>query len=140
MILSLFNSSKSYILQRHFSIQKRLLKAPITISSNAASRLSELILKSTPPPLGVRIGVRKRGCNGLSFTMKYVTNDDIGLKMVAKDDVVNANGVKVFIDPSALFTIIGAVMDWKDDNMTSEFTFINPNSKGSCGCGESFNV
>jgi iron-sulfur cluster assembly protein len=60
--------------------------------------------------------------------------------MVAKDDVVNANGVKVFIDPSALFTIIGAVMDWKDDNMTSEFTFINPNSKGSCGCGESFNV
>jgi Fe-S cluster assembly iron-binding protein IscA len=31
-------------------------------------------------------------------------------------------------------------MDWKEDEITSELTFNNPKSKGSCGCGESFNV
>lgn len=28
----------------------------------------------------------------------------------------------------------------QDDAISSEFTFINPNAKGACGCGESFNV
>ena len=55
--------------------------------------------------------------------------------------VVNADeGVKVFVDPAAIFNIIGTTMDWKEDELISEFTFNNPKSKGSCGCGESFNV
>jgi iron-sulfur cluster assembly protein len=36
--------------------------------------------------------------------------------------------------------IVGSVMDWKENELTSEFTFINPNAKGFCGCGESFNI
>jgi Fe-S cluster assembly iron-binding protein IscA len=31
-------------------------------------------------------------------------------------------------------------MDYVDSDVASEFVFKNPNSKGSCGCGESFNV
>ena len=31
-------------------------------------------------------------------------------------------------------------MDYEVTDMSSEFTFLNPNSKGECGCGESFNV
>ena len=69
--------------------------------------------------------------------MNYVDNETI----LAKDVVVNAGeGVKVFVDPAAIFNIVGTTMDWKEDEITSEFTFNNPKSKGSCGCGESFNV
>ena len=59
----------------------------------------------------------------------------------AQDDEVQApGGVRVFIEPGALFSIIGTEMDFEDTEISSEFTFKNPNSKGECGCGESFNV
>ncbi|KHG06273.1 hypothetical protein F383_32827 [Gossypium arboreum] len=47
-------------------------------------------------------------------------------------------GVKILIDPKALMHVIGTKMDFVDDQLRSEFIFINPNSKGQCGCGESF--
>jgi len=53
---------------------------------------------------------------------------------------MEVHGIKVFIEPMALFNVIGTRMDWEEDELTSEFTFHNPNSKGECGCGESFNV
>ncbi|PZP83675.1 MAG: Fe-S cluster assembly scaffold SufA, partial [Azospirillum brasilense] len=31
-------------------------------------------------------------------------------------------------------------MDFKEEKFKSGFTFTNPNEKGRCGCGESFNV
>ena len=56
------------------------------------------------------------------------------------DDSKPGNGLQIFIEPMALMNIIGTTMDFVDDEMSSEFIFINPNSKGECGCGESFNV
>ena len=118
------------------TIKKRiLLKSPLTISPTASAHLAVLLKGSSH--IGVRVGVKKRGCNGLSFTMNYVDDE----KEFMKDEIINTgDGVKVFVDPNALFNIVGTVMDWKEDEITSEFTFINPKSKGSCGCGESFNV
>jgi iron-sulfur cluster assembly protein len=31
-------------------------------------------------------------------------------------------------------------MDYIDNDIKSEFVFNNPNSKGTCGCGESFHI
>jgi iron-sulfur cluster assembly protein len=36
--------------------------------------------------------------------------------------------------------VIGTKMDYVQDRVRSEFIFENPNAKGECGCGESFNV
>lgn len=49
-------------------------------------------------------------------------------------------GVKVFIDAKAQLTLLGTEMDYQEDKLTAEFVFNNPNIKGTCGCGESFNV
>ncbi|CAH1452694.1 unnamed protein product [Lactuca virosa] len=54
------------------------------------------------------------------------------------DELVEDKGVKIVIDPKALMHVIGTKMDFVDDKLRSEFVFINPNSKGQCGCGESF--
>lgn len=136
-----FFESHNFRFSSSVSKQSRLQdKSPIIITAGAASRINDLILSKNPTPLGLRIGIRKRGCNGLSFTMNYVM-DTSDTKKNVKDIIVKAdNGVCIYIDPSAIFNIVGTVMDWKDDEISSEFTFLNPKSKGSCGCGESFNI
>ena len=48
--------------------------------------------------------------------------------------------VKVFVDPKAVMYLVGSVMDFVEDAVRAEFVFQNPNAKGACGCGESFNV
>lgn len=109
---------------------------PIKISSRAADRIKEL-LSSKDDATGVRISVRRRGCNGYSYTMNYAKPDDAA---IAKDEKVNAFGVKVFVDPKAIFFLVGTEMDYEETELAAEFKFNNPNSKGQCGCGESFNV
>lgn len=52
--------------------------------------------------------------------------------------MVEDKGVKILVEPKALMHVIGTKMDFVDDKLRSEFIFINPNSKGQCGCGESF--
>lgn len=49
-------------------------------------------------------------------------------------------GVTVFIDRKALMHVIGTEMDYVEEKLSSGFVFNNPNIKGTCGCGESFNV
>ena len=48
--------------------------------------------------------------------------------------------VKILIDPKATMFLIGSVMDYRTDKLSSRFVFDNPNEKGTCGCGESFSV
>lgn len=73
----------------------------------------------------------------MSYTMNYASDSDLTSK---KAEVVDQFGVKVLVDPKAVFYIAGTTMDFEETELSSEFTFKNPNSKGECGCGESFNV
>ncbi|CAN3376565.1 hypothetical protein DIURU_002684 [Diutina rugosa] len=107
-------------------------KALITLSPNAVAHLQALL--NQPVPQMIRIGVRNRGCSGLTYHLDYVE------KPGKFDEVVEQDGVKVIIDSKALFSIVGSEMDWLDDKLSSRFIFRNPNSKGTCGCGESFMV
>eukprot|EP01116_Phalansterium_solitarium_P001702 TRINITY_DN11518_c0_g1_i1.p1 TRINITY_DN11518_c0_g1~~TRINITY_DN11518_c0_g1_i1.p1 ORF type:complete len:127 (+),score=34.01 TRINITY_DN11518_c0_g1_i1:95-475(+) len=113
----------------------RKLKSALEVTDQAAKRLGQLISQRTDnPPLGIRLGVKKRGCSGLAYTLNYATDKK------ATDEVVDANGIKVFIDPQALMSVVGTKMDFVEDPLKSEFVFINPNATGTCGCGESFHV
>lgn len=49
-------------------------------------------------------------------------------------------GVRVFIEKKAQLTLLGTEMDFVESKLSSEFVFNNPNIKGTCGCGESFNI
>ncbi|RDX51574.1 hypothetical protein OH76DRAFT_1401460 [Lentinus brumalis] len=110
----------------------RAAKAAITLTPTAVERLQNL-LKSPTPQL-IRIGVKNKGCAGLSYHLEYVD------KPGKFDEVVEQDGVKVLIDSKALFSIIGSEMDWKEDGLSAKFAFKNPNIKDACGCGESFTV
>ncbi|KAK7064738.1 iron-binding protein isca [Favolaschia claudopus] len=110
----------------------RATKAALTITEEAAVRLRALM--NSPTPQLIRIGVRNKGCAGLSYHLEYVE------KPGKFDEVVEQDGVRVLIDSKALFSIIGSEMGWAEDPLSSKFVFKNPNIKDACGCGESFTV
>lgn len=112
-------------------------KAAITVTPNAASRIKFLCDNHTPPTKGIRLGVRTRGCNGMSYTMNFADTPQGKFDEIVK---IPDSEVNLFIDAKALLTVIGTTMDYVETDLTAEFTFNNPNSKGSCGCGESFTV
>lgn len=56
------------------------------------------------------------------------------------DEVIEADGARVIIDPQAVLYLLGTEMDYKVDKLSAQFVFNNPNQKGACGCGESVNL
>ena len=108
-------------------------KAAITLTPAAVQRVKELMNKN-PEMTGLRIGVKQRGCNGLSYTLEYAKEKQ------KFDEVVEQSGVKLFVDAKAQLTLLGTEMDFVNNLLSSEFVFNNPNIKGTCGCGESFTV
>ncbi len=110
------------------------MPAPIIVTDGAAGRVKALLAGRGKPSVGIRIGVRTKGCPGLSYTLEFA--DEKG----KFDEVVEADGVTILIDPKATMFILGTEMDYVEDKLQSGFVFRNPNEKGRCGCGESFHV
>ena len=106
----------------------------ITLTATAVERVKALLDKRGKPSVGIRIGVRTKGCSGLSYTIEYA--DAKG----PADDQVDQDGVTVLIDPKATMFILGTEMDYVEEKLQTGFVFRNPNEKGRCGCGESFHV
>ena len=112
----------------------RSLPKALTITDAAAERVKALMSKATDDMVGLRIGVKARGCSGLSYDVQYAK------EKMKFDEVVEDKGVTILIDPAAVMFLIGSEMDYVDDKFQTGFVFKNPNDKGRCGCGESFHV
>jgi len=110
----------------------RALPPLMTLTDAAADRLRSLYAKGEQKLL--RIGMKTKGCSGLSYDMSWT---DVP---APTDEMVNDKGLTVLVDRKASLFLIGTVMDYEVKALSSGFTFTNPNEKGRCGCGESFRV
>ena len=105
------------------------LSQVLNTSKNAASRIKEILSdKMNSNKIGLRISVKSGGCAGLTYDMSYIDT------LNKEDEVVEDNGVKIFIDQKALIYLVGTVMDYKRDKFSSSFVFQNPNEIERCGC------
>jgi len=110
-------------------------KPPIlTMTGAAVSRAKELMNRDDGKVLALRVGVKTGGCSGLMYEVEYATEKK------PFEEVVETDGVKVFINPTAIMFLLGSEMDYKTDKFQSTFVFNNPNETDRCGCGESFRV
>jgi iron-sulfur cluster assembly protein len=105
----------------------------IQLTESAANRVRNF-LESRGHGLGLKLGVRKTGCSGFAYVINYADAAD------PTDLIFEDRGVKVFIDPASLPLIQGTTVDFVKQGLNEAFKFHNPNVKGECGCGESFNV
>ncbi|SEK77579.1 iron-sulfur cluster assembly protein [Atopomonas hussainii] len=83
---------------------------------------------------GIRVGVRTTGCSGMAYVLEFVD------EVVGEDQVFESFGTKVFVDAKSLVYIDGTELDFVKEGLNEGFKFNNPNVRGECGCGESFNV
>ena len=105
----------------------------VSLTTSAATRVRSF-LEKRGSGVGLRIGVRRSGCNGWAYTIDYAD------AVAAGDVVFDDNGVKVIVDEKSLDLIDGTEVDFVKEGLNEAFKFRNPNVKGECGCGESFSV
>jgi iron-sulfur cluster assembly protein len=105
--------------------------AVMTMTDSAAARVKAIVENSGAAAKGVRVGIKKGGCAGMEYTIDMVTEPN------AKDDLIERDGARVWIEPSAVLYLLGTEMGFEMTTLRSGFTFTNPNQTSACGCGES---
>lgn len=105
----------------------------ITLTEPAAERV-RTHLDTRGKGLGLRVGVRKTGCNGFAYVVNYADDIEPG------DVVFEERGVKVVVDARSLDLIDGTEVDFVREGLNEAFRFRNPKVTGECGCGESFSI
>jgi len=105
----------------------------ISLTEPAAERVRSY-LDARGNGIGLRVGVKKTGCNGFAYVINYADAIEDG------DVVFEGRGVKVVVDRISLELIDGTEVDFVKEGLNEAFRFRNPNVTGECGCGESFSV
>ena len=104
----------------------------LSLTDAAASKLRELTAAETSPEIGLRVYVYSGGCSGFKYGMM------IEDAPTPEDKMLEANGVKVYVDGKSIDLLRGAQIDYVDTLMGAGFTVNNPNAVSACGCGSSF--
>ena len=104
----------------------------VSLSDAAASKLRELTAEETNPAIGLRVYVYSGGCSGFRYGMMLEDQP------TPEDNVLSANGMKVYVDTNSIPLLKGSEIDYVDTLMGAGFTVNNPNAVAACGCGSSF--
>jgi iron-sulfur cluster assembly accessory protein len=105
----------------------------IEVSDTAAEKIRNLT-DSGDGKRGLRMAVMGGGCSGFSYKLEFT--DGPG----EMDQIIESNGVQVFVDPKSSLYLNGVTLTFDDGLMGSGFQVVNPNARTTCGCGESFSV
>jgi iron-sulfur cluster assembly protein len=105
----------------------------VSLTPSAAERVRSFLAKRGSG-VGLRLGVKKTGCSGFAYVVNYAD------EVAAGDVVFEHQGVKVIVDSDSLRYVDGTEIDFVRQGLNEAFKFRNPNVRGECGCGESFNV
>jgi len=104
----------------------------VSLTDAAAGKLRELTKDEPNPDIGLRVYVYSGGCSGYRYGMML---EDAP---TPEDNVLQASGVRVYVDNQSVKLLQGSEIDYVDTLMGAGFTVNNPNAMTACGCGSSF--
>ena len=110
------------------------IASPLDFTTEAASKVSELIDEEDNQDLKLRVYVQGGGCSGFQYGFTFDEDQQ------EDDTAVDKNGVRLLVDPMSFQYLIGAKIDYKDDLDGARFIINNPNASSTCGCGSSFSA
>uniref|UniRef100_A0A8C7M0H6 Iron-sulfur cluster assembly 1 homolog, mitochondrial n=1 Tax=Oncorhynchus mykiss TaxID=8022 RepID=A0A8C7M0H6_ONCMY len=114
--MSLPNMSASMVARATVrAVSKRKIlatRAALTLTPSAVNRIRNL-LEDKPEYIGLKVGVRTRGCNGMTYTLDFTKQKD------QADEEVLQDGVRVFIEKKAQLTLLGTEMDFVESKLSS---------------------
>ena len=108
---------------------------PITMTPRAVEMGKRKLAEHGGGALGIRVGVRGGGCSGLAYVFDFVSK-----VRPKKDFLMEFDGLTLICDHKSIEFLKGSELGWSDDLVGHGFRWKNPNSAGSCGCGESFST
>ena len=105
----------------------------IILTEKAATKIQSQLARNGRVG-GLRLGVKKVGCNGFAYTFDYAA------ETLAGDQVFESHNITLVVDAVSLPFIDGSHLDFVKDGFNESFKFNNPKAESECGCGESFNL
>ena len=106
----------------------------LSVTESAAGEIKKFMTseEGLPETSGLRVRVVPGGCSGFQYSLNIEEESRQG------DFILDDKGVRLFVDMFSAQYLNGVEIDYVQNVMGSGFTFKNPNSTGSCGCGSSF--
>lgn len=104
----------------------------ITLTKKAATRVKNILAEKNLEDHGLRVFIQGGGCSGYEYGMAFENEQGAG------DQVMESNGVRLFVDAQSLMHLDGSEIDYTDSLMGGGFEINNPNAAQSCACGQSF--
>jgi iron-sulfur cluster assembly accessory protein len=104
----------------------------VSLTDAAVGKLRDLTKDEPNPAIGLRVYVYSGGCSGFRYGMML---EDAP---TPEDRVLDASGIKVYVDGQSVDLLQGSQIDYVDTLMGAGFTVNNPNAVAACGCGSSF--
>ncbi|MCA9835134.1 MAG: iron-sulfur cluster assembly accessory protein [Thermomicrobiales bacterium] len=106
----------------------------ISMTSDAVDQLKSFLADQGTPDHALRVFVAPGGCSGLQYGMTIDEAADEG------DEVIETQGVRVFVDNFSAMYLKGSEIDFVNSLMGGGFTVKNPNAVAGCACGHSFDT
>ncbi len=106
----------------------------ITLTDNAAKKVSALISEEGNPELKLRVFVTGGGCSGFQYGFSFDVNAN------EDDTVISNKGARLLVDPLSFQYLVGSRVDYMEGLEGSRFIVENPLATTTCGCGMSFSM
>ncbi len=108
----------------------------VVVTLAAWQEIRRQFSKLDEPARAIRVGLRGGGCSGYTYTFEW-DQKDARAKDIVLQEVIEGQDLQVYIDHRSMKLLKGTILDYHRSMMNQGFKFHNPNSTGSCGCGES---
>jgi iron-sulfur cluster assembly protein len=109
----------------------------VSLTEKAAAEVKHVMgeQKFSTDEYALEVGVVGGGCSGFTYKLGFKKKAEIN---PANETMLAHHGVDIVVGKRSMLYLDGATVDFHDGLNKRGFVFENPNSKGCCGCGQSF--